>query len=633
MNRILKLEELIKHHKVCYYQGAPEISDCKYDELEEELRLLDSKNSVLKMVGTSVKSLEKIKHNKKMLSLNKTYRLDDLKSWMGENKTISTFKIDGVSCSLIYKKNLLTLAKTRGDGVYGEDITENLRWVQNIPKKLDLDFVKIEIRGEIYCSKDSFIKIEKEMDLIGLEKPSSLRNIVAGLIGRKNNVELCRYLNFKGFDLIVSENSEIQNELKKYKILEKAGFDIPSFHLHENHDDIELRIEETKKFMKSGDFLIDGVVFTYNDINMHKKLGETAHHPRYKMAFKFQGSSKITVIKKIKWTISRNGILTPVAHVEPVELSNVVISRVTLHNFGIVEKYNLKKNDKIEIIRSGEVIPKLISVVQSSNESFSFPKKCPECKAPVKVESIRLLCENAKCPGRFKESVLYFIQKIGIDDISDMRLNDIIQAGLIQKLSDIYSITAQDLKKIDKVKDKLANKIIVSIEKSKNTDIVTFLSSLGISGGAFNKCEKIVQNGYDNISKIKKLTALELMNVDSFAEKSAKKFVGGLKARIPLIDELLKKGFILEALVVNDGHLMDKSICITGALSMKRSEMERHLQSAGAHIISSVSKKTDFLLTNEKRGTSTKFKKAMALNISIISEIEILKLLKREKLK
>lgn len=624
MSRIQTLEKEIIKNKALYYQGRPEISDSAYDQLEEELRKLDPKNPTLQIVGTTTSASDKVKHDKKMLSLEKTYVVEDLMSWKGNEDVLSTMKLDGISCSIIYQDGELTLAKTRGDGSFGENITKKVMWISNVPKLIN-EKNKVEIRGELFCDEKSFFDLSNEMTSIGLEKPTSQRNIVAGLMGRKDNLELCRYIKFMAFDYLSDERLETEDQ--KFKILTDFGFLIPDVEIHKTKESIQDVILKARDFMSEGDYQIDGLVFTFNKMALHEEMGETSHHPRYKMAFKFQGESKNTVLKEIIWSVSRNGILTPVGDVEPVELSGAMISRVTLHNYGMVAANNLKAGDVIEIIRSGEVIPKFLSVVTPSNNKFVIPDCCPSCESKVEIVDIRLFCKNDNCPGKNKEIILNFIQKIGIDDLSGKRLDELINAKLVKTIPDLYRLEASDLMKIDKVKDKLSNKLIESIQKTKNVDLITFLAALGISGGAFNKCEKVVRAGFDNITKIKNLSIEQLMKVESFADKSATDFLSSLREKIDMIDELVELGFEFTVEETRETAVTGKKICITGALSEKRPVIEDMIRAGGGIVVSSVSKNTDILVTNETDPTSSKFKKALELKIKIITEAELLSLL------
>ena len=627
MDRISQLEKDIKRHKILYYQGTPEISDDKYDQLEKELKNLSPKNNTLSMVGGLPKTGVKIPHQKKMLSLDKTYEKQELEKWIAGRDVLSTFKIDGVSCSLIYKKGLLIQGKTRGDGSVGEDITAKILWIENIPKEIiKSQEENLEVRGELYCTDEDFFHLGNEMVQAKLDKPTSQRNIVAGLVSRKDHLELSRHIRFKAFDLI-TPNSNWNWEQEKYQTIKDYGFDTPDFTVHKSFKTILPAINDAQDFIGNGNFQIDGLVLTLNDLSLHKKLGATAHHPRYKIAFKFKGESKQTTIEEIIWAVSRNGILTPVGQVAPTELSGAVISRVSFHNYGLIKQFALKKDDLIEIIRSGEVIPKFLSVVKSSDEPLKIPDKCPDCRQKLTIDDIRLRCVNSSCPGVIKEKILHFVQKIGIDDLNARRIDEMIKNNLIQNITDLYHLKKEDFFKLDKVKDVLATKLYSAIQRSKKVDIITFLSSLGISGSGYNKSEKIIEAGFDTIEKLKSMTVEQLNKVNSFAEKSANLFVNSLQKKVPLIDSLLAAGFKFDTKNKKQSSLSGKSVCITGSLSEKRSVVEGRIKQAGGKVTSSIGKNTNYLLTNEVDSNSSKFKKAQELNITVINEEELKKLL------
>lgn len=626
-DRIKYLEEEILRHKNLYYQGKPEISDVEYDKIEDELKELCPKSEVLQFVGSEVFVGEKIEHAKKMLSLNKTYKEEDLLKWSENKEVLSTFKIDGSSCSLVYVDGKLIVAKTRGDGKFGEKITSKVIQIPHVPKILN-DKKSFEVRGEVFCTEENFIHLSGEMVARGLEKPTSQRNIVAGLLGRKENLDLCKYLSFQAFEMF-SEELKLRTEVEKFKLLLEMGFETPEYFLNKSKKDFRERLKEAQDFISEGNYLIDGIVFSFNDLKLHETMGETAHHPRYKIAFKFQGDVKETKIRSISWQVSRNGILTPVGNVEPVELSGAKVSRVTLHNFGLVKQFELKKGDVIKIVRSGEVIPKFLDVIESSENKFVYPEKCPSCDEEVYVEDIRIVCRNDKCPDKVKDEILNFIKKIGIDDLSSKRIEEFIRNGIFYDIPSLYEIKKEELLKLDKVKDKLANKIITNIDNSKNTDIITFLSSLGVSGGAYNKCEKVVNAGFDTIEKVLNMKASDLQEVESFAEKSSKDFVNSIQSKKDLIKEIISKGFKFKSIKSNASNtLSGQKFCITGTLTMKRSELQKLIKDNGGQAVSSVSSNTDYLITNDKESSSSKFKKAKELNIPIITEDKFLALIR-----
>ncbi len=623
MKRIKELEKLILKHKALYYQVIPEIEDHEYDLLEEELRCLDQNNKVLFLVGSQNGPLQKIKHDKKMLSLAKVYDIEGLEKWRQGREVISTYKIDGVSCSLVYQKGTLIVAKTRGNGSFGEEITDKMNWLLDIPGRVRPD-ESFEIRGELFCTRKNFHLLSEEMKKRGLECPRNQRNIVAGLLLRKDHIELARYLNFYAFDILSFK--KIKKEKSKYTYLKKLGFNITEIELHKKISTVKQAALKAKEFMSNGNYSIDGLVFTLNDISLQEQMGETNHHPRYKMALKYKSDTKTTIINKISWQVSRNGILTPVAHVHPVKLSGAEISRVTLHNYGIVHQHQLKKGDRIEITRSGEVIPKFMAVKEHSVKGrVEIPTQCPSCQQDVIVEGIRIICRNTLCPARIQESILNFIVKIGIDDLSSKRLEQMIKKGHVKSIPDLYELSIEKLLSLNKTKEKLAEKLYKQIQSSKNISLTTFLSSLGIQGGAYNRCEKIVRAGFNTADKILDLDVKKLNSLEGFAIKSATDFINSLKKKKELINRLLKLGFKFETHRKENGFFFNKRVRITGTLSEKRSVVEENLRKQGATIVKNVSKNTDILIVKNTQITSSKLKKAEELGVTVISEKELTK--------
>jgi DNA ligase (NAD+) len=625
-SRIQELEKLILHHKERYYQGHPEVSDETYDHIEKELKSLDPENPVLNLVGfKQTENVDKVVHQRKMLSLDKTYEDKDLTKWIGKEDVVSVFKIDGSSCSLIYENGHLVMAKTRGDGQLGENITKKALFIPDIPKHIS-GKRSFEVRGEVYCVEKSFFTLSKEMQAMGLEAPTSQRNIVAGLLGRKENIQLCRHLSFQAFDIIGEE--KFSKEHQKLDTLKEAGFTTPDYQIHKSGKEVKERIAEAKDFISGGDYLIDGLVFVYDDLKLHAELGETSHHPRYKIAFKFAGETKVAKINEIEWGVSRNGTLTPVALIEPTELSGAMIGRVTLHNFGMVQNFQLKSGDKIEIIRSGEVIPKFLGVVERSNKEYSYPEYCPSCESKLKIEDIWLFCDNELCPSKVKEEILNYIHKAGIDDVSDKRLEEMINKGLVEKIPDLYRLKREDFLLLEKVKDKLANKMFENIEKTKNLGLAQFISAIGVEGVSIAKSEKIIAQGYNTLEKIQSLTLDKMLQIEGFAEKSSSSILQSLERKRDLIEELKSVGVKVKAdeVVTGEGPLTGLKFCITGELSQPRPQVEKLIKMNGG-VIAGVSKNLNYLVTNEEDSSSSKYVKAQSLGIPIISETKLLKLI------
>jgi DNA ligase (NAD+) len=404
------------------------------------------------------------------------------------------------------------------------------------------------------------------------------------------------------------------------------GFAVPEFKLV-GTDEFEKLIQETQNNLVEGNYQIDGLVFTFNNIQFQNELGETSHHPKYKIAFKFIGEMAVTTVRDIIWQVSRNGILTPVAIVEPVELSGAKIERVTLHNLGYVERFELKMGDKIELIRSGEVIPKFLRKLESSDESFKIPDKCPSCSSKLLKQEIRLVCENVECPGRNLEIILNYVSKTNIYDLSEKRIEELMSHGYLRTIDDLYKLTVSDLLLLQKTKDKMANKVYESIQSKKNLTLQTFFSAIGISGIGEAKIQKIIDAGHDSVEKILALKEEDLIKVESFAEKSAHEFISSVQEKRSLIQRLIDVGLIIESHKSAQGALSGKKFVITGKLNQPRSKIEKWIKDNGGRVLSSVSNEVDYLVTNEKESSSSKFKMAKQLNIPLLDEEELFNLI------
>ncbi|NBQ52202.1 MAG: hypothetical protein EBU49_01290, partial [Proteobacteria bacterium] len=511
--RITELAHAIMHHKKAYYSGKPEISDAAYDALEDELKSLSPDHPVLQVVGAGVEAgttlapsgvvVRKVEHRTPMLSLDKTYDLSDLHHWVGGRPVVGTLKVDGNSLSVVYEGGRLVLAKTRGNGRVGEDVTEKAIWISDIPRILP-DGMDAEVRGEIYCTEGNFLRLADEMVQIGLDRPTNPRNIVAGLLGRKAHFELARYFSFFAFDFIPGngKSPRFKAEVEKFKWLGKVGFSLPHPKRLSDSGEIESYLDYVKGLIEEDEIGLDGAVFSYDDLALHEELGMTAHHPRYKMSFKWQGQTAVSVITEISWATSRLGIVTPVAVIEPVYLSGASITNITLHNAAHVKAYNLKPGDRIEIVRSGEVIPKFLGVVEAAAGDFRWPGNCPECGTPLVSDGIRLKCPNETgCPAQRLGAILNWIRCAEIDDLNEKRLLPLMDAGLVKSIADLYRLQEKDFLIIPQTRDKMAAKLFKNIQSAKELPLASFLNGLGIEGAGRTTWEKLLEH-FDGLSGI-----------------------------------------------------------------------------------------------------------------------------------
>lgn len=630
-NRVNELADLIVHHKQAYYAGKPEISDASYDALEDELAQLVPDHPALSYVGTepAITGL-KVNHEVPMLSLNKTYSVDDLVAWQNGQELVGMLKVDGVSLALVYEDGQLAVAKTRGNGRVGEDVTQKALWIAEVPHHIPLPKGRVEIRGEVYCTETDFLKLCDVMVGLQLERPSSPRNIVAGVLGRKSNIHLSRYFRFFAFDVLSDEDdATFDLEMDKFAWLQDVGFQLPRPQLIRTEAEVAAYLESVRQAMEEGEIGLDGAVCAYNRLSLHRELGNTAHHPRAKMAFKWQGSTAITTIENVTWSTSRLGIVTPVAVIDPVYLSGAKITNVTLHNAALVKTFNLKQGDRIEVVRSGEVIPKFLAVVEAKPGSYEWPPHCPSCDSALEFDDVRLKCTNTNdCPAQVTRSILNWIRSAEIDDLSEKRLNALIDSGLVKEIPDLYRLSAADFLTLPLTKEKMANKLFANIEASRTLPLHRFLNGLGIEGAGLNTWEKLLQH-FPSLVTLQKATVDDIQGIDGFAEKSAEQLVTGLAQKQPLIAALMDVGvkpfFAASKTEGTEGPLAGKTVVITGTLSRPRKDIEALIKSAGGSVTSAVSKNTAAVITNDTDSGSSKMKKARQLNIPIWNEDELQK--------
>lgn len=619
--------EILKHKKL-YYQGAPEITDLAYDALEEDLRKLAPWHPVLEMVG-SREDLAKEPHQTPMLSLQKVYTQKELMDWAKGHDLVAMWKIDGASLSLVYTKGKLTLAKTRGNGKLGENVTEKVLWVDEIPKVLE-EPLDLEIRGELFCKGERFRELAEDMEASGLEPPSNPRNIVAGILLRKTHVELSRYFSFFGFDVLGQDLSRlgIESEWGKFSFLKKNHFVAPGPRRVRLEEEIGSYLKDTERLITESDIGMDGAVFVYDSLDLQKELGATSHHPRYKMSFKWQGESACSLIESIQWATSRYGVVTPVAKIKPVQLSGAKITNVTLHNAAHVRNFHLKPGDRIEIIRSGEVIPKFLKVVQTKGGQANLPSHCPACGAGLEDDGVRLICPNTlSCKAQTIGRILNWVREVEIDDLSEKRLQAMISEGLIKDIPDLYRLTMEDLLKLPLTKEKMAAKLLTHIERSKQLSIPNFLAGLSIAGMGKTSWEKILAE-LGTLDRVFAADADEIANIHGFAQKTAEQIVEGLQLRRPVIEELFELGVQAqpprEPREGSSLALEGKQVAVTGKLSMPRNEIVAKIKAHGGRVVSSVTGKTDAVVTNDPSAQSSKLKKARELQLPIWSEQELM---------
>ncbi len=677
-NRILKLRDEINHHRHLYHVlDRQDISDEAYDALEHELFQLEQKFPELvtkdsptqRVSGSPLNKFEKVKHSSRVLSLEDVFNFEELRDWEVRNKKIvnakyeyfSELKLDGLSLILIYKNGILEKGITRGDGIVGEDVTQNIKTIKSIPLGLNFDkisdkkiaelaYKNLEVRGEVIITKKSFEKINKEQEKKGEKIYANPRNLAAGSIRQLDSkVTSLRELIFFAY--------EIRNDLgvhahdKEIDILKNLGFRTEAN--SQKVGDIfgaQKFLSLWEKKRQSLLFLTDGAVIKINDALLRKRLGFVGKAPRGMIAYKFPAEEKTTVVKDIIIQVGRTGTLTPVALFEPVVVAGSLVSRATLHNFDQIERLDVRIGDTVVVRKAGDVIPEVVqSIIRMRPENsvkLKIPKKCPVCGSEIKkIEGeVALKCPNKKCFALEKENIIHFVSKKGFDieGLGEKIVEQLIDEGLVHMASDLFELTEGDLKPLEKFADKKSQNLIGSIEKSKSIEFNKFISAIGIpmvgeetsfdlakQFSAKNKKFKKLFSSTDLLDFAASMTEEGLRNIEGVGERVAKSIFEyfGEKRTKELFDNLTACGVLIKPIANIDTRLSGKTFVITGTLpTLSREEAKEKVKIAGGNVASSVSKNTDFVVAGEDPGS--KYKKAQELGVKIISEKELLTLIK-----
>ena len=659
-----KIENLQKHNRLYYDKNSPKISDAEYDalkkeilDLEKQYEFLESDNSPSKIVGFKPsKNFKKVKHRIPMLSLSNAFDKDDLVNFLkkiknylslDENEVIDFSaepKIDGISASLTYKNGKFILGLSRGDGKEGEDITENLKTIKDIPKIIDQkDFpTDIDIRGEVFIRNDDF----KKMD----SKFANPRNAASGSLRQKDSKVTSKIpLNFIAYTFGYTENLKIKSQTDFIKKLEKWGFKINPFNKKINNvDDLIKNHQSLEQKRQSLDFDIDGLVYKVDNFSLQERLGFVANAPRWAIAHKFSPNSAVSTIENIEIQIGRTGALTPVAKIKPVNIGGVVVSNATLHNEDEIVRKDIRIGDTVLVERAGDVIPHVVSVDikkrGKDSKKFLFPINCPSCgsktikeyNAVTKKDDAVRRCtsQGYDCEKMSIEKLKHFVSKEGfnIDGFGKKIVEDFWNKNLIRYPQDIFSLNFDEIKKFEGWGNLSASNLKYSIETKKTISFERFIFALGIrhigleNSKLISKYLKTPQKFFDlSESKIN-----DLLNIDGIGETQTNSLLGFFsnKTNKKILSELKKKLSINNAETsIQNGKLSNKTFLVTGKLSgISRSEIKSLIEKNSGKILSNVNKKLDFLITGEKP-TTKKVNLANELGIKIINQDDLLKML------
>lgn len=657
-NKIEKLKDKIRKHDYLYYVlSQPSISDQEYDNLMHQLITLENKypqyrtnDSPSQRLSSGISAgFKTVKHSDSMFSLDNTYSIDELRLWdervrkgLGKNivyEYVLELKFDGVSVNLAYVLGRLAVGATRGDGQRGEDITANIKTIRAIPLVLlgekPLDF--IEIRGEAYIEKKDFLTINKERLEAGEVLFANPRNATSGSLKLlDSNLVAKRRLNFFAHSLGAYQGPAINTQWDFLAKLKDWGLRTNK-HSTLCHD-IEEVINCCQKWQNRRDKLeyeIDGIVVKINSFSQQQELGFTAKSPRWAVAYKFPARQATTDLLAIKVNVGRTGVITPTAQLKPVECSGVVISNATLHNFDEIERLGLREGDRVLIERAGDVIPKVVKVVeQKGKRVYNIPLRCPACGEKIikeKAEDVAYRCINSNCPAQLERALLHFASRdaLDIEGLGEAVISQLVEIGLAKSLADIYKLKADNLLRLELFKEKKANNLLAAIQKSKTQPLARLIFALGIRHVG-QKAAYTLANAFSDLDQLRQAKLEELDKIPEIGIVMANSIADyfSLSQTRRLIQELKNSGLNMHQDVAwaKANKLTGKTVVFTGQLEgFSRSRAEELVRQSGGMPSSSVSSKTDFLVAGESAGS--KFNKAKELGVKIIGEKEFSRLI------
>lgn len=621
--------ELLEHNKRYWDEHNAIISDYDYDRLLERLREVAPKSKVLDELGPqSIGEVgEAVLHAAPMLSLEKCYNEPDLLKWSTkfEGPVIMSPKIDGLACSLRYNaEGYLYLAATRGDGAQGESITPNVAPMDSIPQSIPAQGVEIEVRGEVYMPLSAFAT--------QTERFSNPRNAAAGTLKRKTERNAAEVgLKFFAYDVFGVDRPHASERLDLTK---EWGFEPVPYEVMDR-EQMQAGYESYVAQRDQLDYEIDGVVYRAERSAEYDRLGATSHHPRGAIAYKLQGDSAKTTLIDVEWGVSRNGILTPVGITEPVKLSGAMVSRITLHHWGMVQAKNLSLGAEVIAMRRGGVIPHLETVVTPGPEPICAPKTCPQCpklNAPTRIEGDVLYCDyQGTCEPQAAAILRHWVSVTKIEGFGSVWLETLTNKGILNTPIDLYTLAVDDVIELDGVGQGRAQNWLDSINQARSLPLATFLCALGVQDLGKSASTAIAQR-FVSLQGVREAQATEIAEIDNFGALTAEHITSGLKARSQLIDDLLKYITVADAelpqVLSDDAPFKDQSFVFTGTLvAMKRSEAQSRVKALGADTPSGVSAKLSYLVIGDSGKAGSKKTKAEKLGVNILSETEFLDLL------
>ncbi len=653
--QIDQLREQLRHHEYLYYVlDQPEISDAEYDAMMRELKKLEEAHPELitadsptqRVGGKPREGFVKVAHSSPMLSLDNALNEEELRAFDRRVKSVlgsesyayvAELKLDGLSLAVHYKQGQLAQAVTRGDGIVGEDVTENAKTIGSIPLRLRSEHRDWEVRGEVVLTRRSFEKANAERAAAGLSLFANPRNAAAGALRVLDpSVTASRKLDFFGYFLFQDGRPALASQWTSLDKLEAMGFKVnPRRKRCAGIDELVAFCKEWAQKRESLPYEIDGVVAKVDSVEQQTRLGWTAKAPRWAIAYKFAAQQQETTVENIEVQVGRTGALTPVARLKPVLVGGVTVSNATLHNEDEIERLGLKIGDTVLIERSGDVIPKVVRVIKEGEHrrAFRMPKHCPVCGSDVvRAEGeAASRCINTNCPARLSESILHWASR-GVMDIDGMGyalVNQLVEHGLVKNVADIYRLTAEKLIGLERMGRKSADKLIANIDASRKASLPRMINGLGIPFVG-ERTAQFLSEEFADLDRIAAASEDELQKAEEVGPKVAKsiaRFFHESHNRA-LIERLRQEGFTFtyQKKKKTGGPLAGLTFVLTGTLpTLSREDAKAKIEAAGGKVAGSVSRKTDYVVAGEDAGS--KLTKARELGIKVMDEAALIEMI------
>lgn len=627
--KIRSLIDLLNKANKAYYYGENEMmSNKEYDDLYDQLKRLEDESGIIysdsptQNLGDHIySSLPKLKHESPMLSLDKTKDREALKKWLGNKEGVLSWKLDGLTVVLTYQDGKLTKAVTRGNGLIGEEITENAKFFLNVP--LSIPFKgKLTVRGEAVISYSDF----KEINDAEQGRYKNARNLASGSVrALDTNQVKKRKVQVIIFEVI--QGSEENLVTDKFTWVSHLGFKPVEYEVV-NADNILQKIQDFENRITSNNIPSDGLVLTFNDSAYGRSLGMTGKFPKHSMAFKWQDEVEETVLRLVEWNTSRTGLINPVAVFDPVYLEGTEVSRATLNNVSFIKDLHLGIGDTIEVYKANMIIPQVLSN-KTRSDNLKIPDECPTCGAATETVELNgtqtLRCTNLDCPAKFLNKLIHFCSRDAMDiqGLSKKTLEFLIDKGWVSSLIDLYSLQAKEVQwsMIRGYSTVSVRKILAAIESSKHTESNRFLYALGIPKIGKHQSKALIQvyGSWNNFVDHREEDFSQIPGIGDCLNDNIHKWFNDLYEQ-EHIKELSEMMIFEDMDVSAKGKFEGKTFCITGKLSRNRSELVDYIEKNGGRVSGSVSKNTDYLINNDKGSSSSKNRKAIELGISIITE-------------